>query len=290
MDSQLNGYVVLIEWDGKAPPTTWYNRLHDYDLYIRGDGRDDKEESPLARRYSEYRNGVVFQEGAIVVHSQSFAHLLAGYAQQCGAKTVSVGLMTVEQYIMTDDDSHVFERIVAATSKRGPKSKAGAGTYTVTCFEEGHSVEVDLKEPPQVCPICSGFQITWHKGTRKDVAFSNHGNAFEYWKDTRFCTGVFEIPNATFDAKPVKAKGSIDFDFDFELPDEFEVAIKLLDAAWCAKELLGRENTKETIARRSKLLSLYYASGREGDYDIRPGDKVDLVDAASVEPDIMSLM
>lgn len=44
-------FIAVIEWDGKQPPTTYYNRLRSMGLKVRG----DKEKAPVVRRASTAR-------------------------------------------------------------------------------------------------------------------------------------------------------------------------------------------------------------------------------------------
>lgn len=130
---QMNGFIVLIEWDGNKPPTRWYSFLARYGLNIGQGGVGDKfanagkgdRISPIARRMAGKNSnpyGVAFQEGAIVVNSGDMARRLASNARYFGATSVSIGSVSLNPYSMTPEDEQALSYALAVTSKRGPKA------------------------------------------------------------------------------------------------------------------------------------------------------------------------
>jgi len=75
-------YIVIIEWDGLKVPTGFYHRLKA--LAARG-VRGDKDVPALERRIAQEKVGIIIQEGAIIVPSESLARLLALLARVYGA-------------------------------------------------------------------------------------------------------------------------------------------------------------------------------------------------------------
>ena len=193
MDTQnqeCKGYIILIEWDGAKPPTRWYTTLGRYGLKISG----NKDTSPLTRRAST--RGVVFQEGTIIVNSDSLARTLASDARTMGAKTVMIGNIDAKNFQMSEQDKRTLEQITAVTSKRGPKNKTEEGRYIIHCYEEAKTHVIDLREAPVVCPECGSLRIQWRKGEPRKVApYSDKQSITGYWIATRFDEhGRFETP------------------------------------------------------------------------------------------------
>lgn len=101
--------VVVIEWNGKKPSSTFYNRLHSYGLYSRSPKQADQEFSLLEWRASqrgskkhESSRGVILQEGLIVVNSLTLAEDIARWAKhENKAALVQIGHMTVSDFTMS---------------------------------------------------------------------------------------------------------------------------------------------------------------------------------------------
>ena len=196
-------YMVLYEFAGKKPPSTFYNRLHAYGLYSRQP--QDTELGVLQWRASRggskrsvAQHGIVLQEGIIATSSYDLAQKIAAYAQDMGAEVVKVGHMVVNEFHMNEKDQKVFEELKAKVEKRGPKPKAEAGRYTVTCLDESMSYTVDTDEVPMVCDKCASSNILTRRGalpTFQDFDGEwDEDDPFGYWKRTRFNAGQFEIP------------------------------------------------------------------------------------------------
>jgi Zn finger protein HypA/HybF involved in hydrogenase expression len=292
--NQDSGYIITIEWDGQKPPTRWYTFLAKYGLNTR---QGSKDTSPIARRAST--SGVAFQEGTIIVHSDSLARQLATLAYSMNAKSVMLGTITMGQFKMTQEDQHALEVISAQTGKRGPKAKENEGRYVIHCYEEGKTRVADLREAPLACPHCHGLRISWWRGeARKVMPFNAQEHDLDkYWVSTRFDeNGRFSIPmtsNAitqleTVDEKKLSqgAQNNVYIvrrfvhNFAEKIDGNGLEILQAMDMAYCVQEL----PTKVRQDKRIKAMLDYYASGGEEAYEMRldPTD-VDIVDVASMD-------
>lgn len=180
-------YLLVIEWDGKRPPTRWYNRLASLGLYIRG----SKEQSPLTRRQAP--TGVVHQEGALFLESESQAKTLALLAKRMGAVTVTVGETRILDTLMTNEDREALTRLHSTLGRRGRPPKDDY--HTVTCHDCLHTVEVFGQEPPN-CQLCGSFRISVREGKRVRLQSIKDADMplMRQWINTRFVTGTWEEP------------------------------------------------------------------------------------------------
>jgi len=200
-------YLLVIEWDGKRPPTRWYNRLASLGLYIRG----SKEQSPLARRKAP--TGVVHQEGTLFLESLSQAKTLGLLAKSMGAVTVTVGETRVLDTLMTYQDKEALTRIHATLGRRGRPPKNDY--HAITCHDCLHTVEVFGQEPPN-CQLCGSFRISVRAG--KQVRLRETGDSdpiMRQWINTRFVSGSWEEPIITTDEGVELKKieyGELEFD------------------------------------------------------------------------------
>jgi len=215
--------IVILEWDGGKPPTTFYKRLHNLGLRVRG----DKSISPIERRqtvvntvlaHSErYRadmkstatfltdysrsdletdaSAVIVQEGAIICASASLASVVAAIAMNCGAKNIMLGTTTIEKYAMTEEDAKILNYVESVYGRKGrPTADKVQQVWVVTCYEEGRSYPFYGKEIV-TCPHCSGLKVAGRQGDTNFVRPILQGeNVFEYWVQSRFITGYFETP------------------------------------------------------------------------------------------------
>lgn len=186
MDDTLS--ILIIEWDGGRPPTTWYNRLQKLGYKVRG----SKETSPLARRANSSQ-GVIAQEGALICNSQSEARSLGFLARQLGAKSIMVGKLETTVMEMTNEDALAIQRIEATLGKRGkPAAGSGEKEWTVTCMDEMTSHYFRGRNPVN-CPHCGSFRITAREGS--PATYTDNGAEIgEVWAWTRFVYGQFEEP------------------------------------------------------------------------------------------------
>lgn len=189
METEKQTNIVLVEWDGQKPPTTWYARLRKLGLVISG----NKDQSPLTRRQTYV--GVAYQEGAILTTSESEARGLAWLAKDCGAKTVSVGKIEFGEMMMTNSDAEVLNRIQMTLGKRGrPTKDIQDQDWSVTCLDEMKSFETYGHEPVH-CPNCGSFHIRNREGKRP-ITNSNQDekSLIAAWTNLRWSTGKFEAP------------------------------------------------------------------------------------------------
>ena len=196
--------VVIIEWGGKKPSSSWYNRLHSYGLYSRSPKSTDNEFSLLEWRASqrgsskmESRRGVILQEGLIVVNSLTLAEDIARWAKnENKAALVQIGHMTVSDFTMSERDFAVFDKLQSAVSKRGPKVVGDSGFYAVTCFDDVKTYSIEADSLPVMCPMCGGSNVQSRMGQLHIYQQYSKilGDMDDYWKGTRFSEGVFEVP------------------------------------------------------------------------------------------------
>ncbi len=187
--------LVLIEWDGSRPPTTWYNRIHKLGIFV---GSKDTR-SPLERRKSQRPQrdsdgrifeAVAFQEGAIVVDDMITARTLAHLAkQEYGAKSVMVADLSPEELYVTPQDQAILEHIHGTLGRRGrPTSKQ---KWVVFCREEMMAYEWEGVEP-YACPSCGSLHITWRSGEIEKVNVGGITDLWDAWFAARFLNKTWE--------------------------------------------------------------------------------------------------
>ena len=197
-------YQLIIEWDGKKPPTSFYNRMREYGLSVRGRGGKAKglenDQTPLARRLFHTKKGwgVIAQEGIILVETENLLQQLTQWAQYYGARSVMTGRFLIEQTALEESDRGALEAFVKAWTKTGPKRAAELGIYVITCRDELKTFERELEATPLQCPDCLSTNFNARMG-KQDVFMSAKYRAddmplFDYWLATRFSTGMFELP------------------------------------------------------------------------------------------------
>lgn len=181
-------YIVVIEWDGMKPPTTYYHRLRKLAFRVRG----NKDKSPIARRSSEDDHGVIMQEGAIMTHSESLARTIAYLARHHGASFVAVGTINLEtDFVPSQDDVETFHRIENAFGKRG-RPETDKIDWAVLCIEEAKMYEVKDVARVAVCPSCMATNIKARPGKINYMKMPSKSTLEDAWVRTRFSTGVFE--------------------------------------------------------------------------------------------------
>lgn len=178
--------VVLIEWDAKRVPSTYYRRMEVLGFKVAG----DKELPPLLRRANDnITGGVIFQEGAIIVPSMSSARFIYWLALEHGAKNVLIGnLNIIEKMTRSRSDAAIIDRIERIYSKRGKKPSAVDWAISCSeCLEVTHSVAWAVPN----CPNCGGFFIHLRQGTPRQ--FSDDGrDIVDLWVATRFSGSHWE--------------------------------------------------------------------------------------------------
>lgn len=296
--------VVLIEWGGKKPSSTWYNRLHSYGLYSRQPNTEgDKEFSLLEWRANQHGDrkresarGVILQEGVLVVSSMTLAEDIACWAKnENKAALVQIGHMTLSSFTMSERDYEVFDKLQRAVSKRGPKSAGETGSYAVTCFDEVKTYAVDLGAMPVMCPMCGGSNVQSRMGQVSVFQmYKDTGDAKAYWLRTRFSGGSFEVPDmkqnegdGTFYPVPKQIVGNVetpsilldDAVLDAIAPDDAS-QFHLLDVAYCVSKMPATRR----LEGRLLVIDAYARSGGENFMTFNaPKNGVDLLDLCVLE-------
>jgi hypothetical protein len=293
-------FQVLLEPDGRKPPTTFYQRLHRLGLRVRGD--DSK--SPIERRTSGSsleETGVIFQEGAILCASESLARTIYNLAKEQGIANAMLGVVEFEDHVsLTNEDARIMSRIHAVHGRRGrPPSDEEKHDWTICCLEEIRSFEVSDTANVVNCPSCKGFRIKARPGPIVRVKRPTSGTNFEKWLRTRFIAGGFEVP--IFDdngadapmsvvAQPAEQagidliKGSSQFLVDVEnIPDQ--LAFRVLDAVFASRVYFPAESRKRD---RLAACTEAFANGANaaGVRLAEAPNSVDLFDAGALIPHV----
>lgn len=203
-------WVVMVEWDGQKPPSSWYRRVQEIagrDGTSAGPvrGNMDRSVGPLARRMDEGQEGVVFQEGCIVCPSESTARYLASYARHTvgydlerkGGRrpTVAIGEWNMSRDIRIGADMQsLIDRVEAGIGKRGRKPEPA--NWVVTCLECLHVSGIKASRA-LTCPNCAGLRIHARKGIPTDYRDDPSVPVFDMWLRTRFGGAHFEPALAT---------------------------------------------------------------------------------------------
>jgi hypothetical protein len=293
-----SGYVVIIEWDGEKPPTTYYNHLKRLILgknapLVRG----DYDQGPLARRAAKSDKGVIFQEGCIICGSESLAYAIANLAKMNGATFVQLGKVELAEVAAVADsgDDEMMAHLQSVLGKRGRPTERH--DWAVSCFEELAVAELYQESDVLNCPSCHGLRIRSRRGGAKSYAPPAQSlpsdEALSYWRSVRFEYGYFHFSRLDdFGGKPADPKPAItdvrdmamwntiassDLSFLEGLPARAQV--KLLDAIFSSRSYIPAavrlEHRVKAIA--TTLMRVEVKGG------IRMGedpDEVDLWDAA----------
>jgi Zn finger protein HypA/HybF involved in hydrogenase expression len=301
LNNVLSATIVLIEWGGKKPSTTFYNRLHDYGLRSRVENY--AEQTLLEARANfhgkkkrDESRGMIFQEGAIIVNNLSLARTIAQLAKQNGAVAVHVGNVTTMDFKMSEKDYKAFEALQSAQSKRGPKVAIETGKYSVTCFDEADTYVVDDTSLPMMCPNCGSSNIQARMGQRKKfntpkAEFHGVDGLFDWWGRTRFAKGTFEIPIDVLDNQVQFPSPQMSAVHDFKIPKFGNLAgmslqttinegLHLFDVCYC----LSKMNEVDKQSKRILILNAYIMNGGEDFFSMASEkDKVDIIDLAIVD-------
>lgn len=283
-------YIVVLEWDGDKPPTTFYNRMRKLGLLVRG----DKDISPLKRR-AMYEGSVIAQEGAIICSSQSLANLVAIYAQQDGAKNVMIATATPVEFHASQDDVNVLNKVEAIYGKRGRPS-GEKQNWAITCLEECKSYQSeDEAYAVGNCPYCRGAVIKTIPGDIP-VWKMPDGDVFEAWTRHRFAGGEFFISHESDQAAEPPAKANITHVAEAKTVEmmrnsaDFIVAInkmprhtaiRVLDAVLASRTHMRYETRKENRVKSAIYLFERNADPKKVSLS-EPTDKVDLLDAGTI--------
>lgn len=298
--SASTAIVVIIEWNGKKPSSTFYNRLHAYGLYSRQPSSNSEEFSLLEWRANrqgsnkrESKRGLILQEGLIVVNSLTLAEDIARWAKnENKAALVQIGHMTVSDFTMTERDFQVFDKLQQAVSKRGPKVVGDAGSYAVTCFDDVKTYSIQAESLPVMCPTCGGSNVQSRMGQLHiyQQYDERHDDKYLYWMGTRFGEGSFEVPVlkanevGTFYPTPKSAKVNLS---TMDLSDEFYTSqsapddyFHLMDVAYCVSTM----QPMHRLEKRLMVIDAYVRSGGEHFMTFNaPTKGIDLLDLCTLE-------
>ena len=298
--SDFHDYHILlvIEWDGKPPVMTWYDKLHRMGIWVQG-GDVNEYPSPLSRRQSitgrkgGRGNALVIQEGVFLCRNVDVAKELGSLATDYGASIKILGNLFVTDFALSQSDIFALDEFKRVTSKRGRKRAEDKGRYVVTCLAEGQTFEAELDAQPVVCPDCGSFRITAHIGQRP-VYQPPSGDMKSYWLRTRFDDeGRFEIPEISKTGNPPRELAAA----AFEIPALFDeaqflmniakteqyksVQLDVLDALYCLTKL----GESERMTERYNIIGSYIGSGGTKPYLMgRPEHGYDLVDLCIIRP------
>lgn len=294
-------YVTVIEWDGKTPPTRYYNRMHKLGLYVRG---DDDEKNPLVRRTPVHLRdqgleNIVFQEGCVVCSSEALAQTVARYARAEGAVSVQVFAVHRTEGYLNPADARIFAQLEGKLGRRG-RPVGEKTNHTVTCLEEAMTYFVEQEEVHAVnCPSCKSPHIYDRQGEVNNWKFPD-GELFGAWKKHRFATGRFEIANTDSGDQAPPTPQIIDNEKEVidrmnksetlraqidavEFRIGREVATRMLDGVFCALAYNDKERRRD--ARLVCVMSLYDAGVGPDDVGLIEGDEPDIIEASIIGPE-----
>lgn len=204
-DGAITLHVVLLEWGGQKPPSTWYRRLEQIaDIKVRKDGVAASELSSLVNRVGS-RNGAVVQEGAILCASYSLARTLRALAvagleveRADGTRETIrpvasfLGTVRLEGEDISEQDLLALRRMEAVFSKRGKKGPEQP--FAVTCMEEMVTRNISAHAAVN-CPVCGGVQVRVRPGHAVPLADPVDDDVFSAWVRLRFgASGYWEKP------------------------------------------------------------------------------------------------
>jgi len=301
-------YVVLMEWDGMKPPTTYYNRLRSLGLRVRGD-KEDRQLSPLDRRLKPAERGgsgtvktIIFQESAVMCASEELSRTIAKYANDCGAKSISIVSGIPEAYHMSTDDQRIMERLESMLGRRGrPTRDMARQDWVVTCMDECTVFQVTDAVQVANCPNCKSPNIFARPGNIPAYAIPKNGNVVDAWKRLRFSSGRFEVceegqidpPEASAlviigdEAKAVNlmqaSKKLVDEVKLIEQTSGRKMALKMLDAVFTAREHLSDNARRD--ARLQAVIPLYEKGITPQEVSVMESPiEWDVLDGAHIDP------
>ncbi len=312
-------YVVLIEWDGNKPPTTYYNRLRK-ELGLGVKGKDEQghlskksewSPNPLERRRNQDggrltdggQESIIFQEGAVMCTSESLARTVFTYASIHGAKNVQMYSATGVDVYLTAADKIIVESIEEKAGQRGRKSKETVKSdWAVTCYEEQLTTSVSDQYYAISCPYCKGTSVNSVAGDVPDFKVPE-GDTFEVWLRHRFARGFYEVPHTTSgeNVPPPRTVDEISKDNEskvvikmfgskrlrteidaIELSTNRTQALRILDAVFAGKCYKTKDSRADA---RIKACVKLYQSGVDGSQaPIIEPDEYDVLDGAFVDP------
>lgn len=283
MDDSM--WIVLIEWDGKQPPSKFYRRMDGLSFRVRG----DKEVSPLLRR--DTGRGVIFQEGAILTASHSQARTIATIAIEEGAKNVSFGRCALsENFTPSHEDMQVLNRIHQVMGQRGPKPPKEI--WTVACMECAQATPIETHHPVN-CPSCGGMLIHARRG--QPAKFTDPGGCvFELWLRTRFAGPHWEpvtidrlgiippVVNEIYSDRERETADLLKASPAMGMLDKMsrETALRFLDGMFVNRAYTPTERRLQ--GRMETAVEFFKRNGNPADFRLTEPPQPDLVDAAGV--------
>lgn len=313
---------VGIEWGGRKPPATFYNRLHEYGLYSRHDKKLLEEVSlyeqrsrHLGKHKNDETHGLILQEGIITCSTASMAKAIMYQAKLCGAEHVWTGNITLNPLLLDARDIAIFDTQQIQRSKKGPKAIIEEGRYTVTCFDEARTFEVQSRAIPYSCPQCNSVRFDARLGKMSMFAWrdiADFSDLKHVWMATRFFQGKFEVPEFVENKKGHLAtaipmtipQGSVRESYDVfsyfgnnedqitsmfdnlniaskqkHSRDLLSVSLHILDVMYAA----SKKTISERKVERLNLISDYWANGGTGDLDMTPPDYLDIMDLVQID-------
>jgi hypothetical protein len=293
-------FIVIMEWDGKKPPTTFYNRMHTMGLYVHG-SKDERALSPLVRRTPKNLRdtgleNIICQEGCFVCVSEKMARWVSSEARTHGATNIQIVQGHEVESNLTEEDAKIWKQIEDKLGRRGRPSGV-ATKWVITCFEECVSSEIEDALYAVNCPAChSPFQRS-RPGEMNSFKLPD-GDVFEAWLRHRFATGQFEIPALGDELPPVlpaldpleasiidKMRASKRLVSEIMAVDakDRNQAVRMLDAVFT-----GRAYISKTVRDESRLraaLDLYQKGVDQSRVSIlEDANQYDLIDGAHIAP------
>lgn len=156
-------YLILIEWGGQKPPSSWYKAFEKVRRFV-----------------------TVYQEGCLGCRSESLARYLSAKAKDTGANQVSLAEADIKPFKATPADRAVLGQAEQVFKKGRPWPKA----WVVSCLECLQANQVS-EHHPFFCPDCGSCSIAYREGNlpkHKDPG----GSIFTAWLRTRFGEGGWE--------------------------------------------------------------------------------------------------
>jgi hypothetical protein len=283
-------HLLLIEWDGGKPPTRWYNRLARLGLTSRrGEKQANHDKSPLLRRLE--KNGVVAQEGALFVSSESLARTLGQEARLMGARSVMLTQAKIKEIVdASPQDKKAHQMMEKEFGTRGRPSKTKPQVFYVICHEE----KVIHKTDGEVfrCPVCGSNYIETVGEKAMPVLKPDLSKGLvSAWQGMRIATGRFLI-NLTSDTgiqavsiPPTAsnpAKAAIEFFYNNKLLS-LEECLRCLDFMEEESDERARVGLEKVNENRIKAITYYFQEGGDDSgISIAPTSLIDVFDVAGI--------
>lgn len=314
-------YMLVVEWNGAHPPTSWYNKLHSMGLWVRPRRNAENRESTLQARKRSSSNGLVLQEGVIIVNNEADLEELSRAARHLGAKTVLAGIASIEQSADRDDLA-----AVASFESKEIQVFRKARTHLLTCLEELATHEIGTRV--SACPKCRTSNIILRPDAipyRVNPYPMKAISLFDFFVAARFWKGPNADPSYEFNqfddtlpgpdktdfniASIASLKGDnalaslrtstlyalvVEYYYKCLEPNRDEIALRLLDRGYVylrtTQRLSGQVLNARNVARLMAFTEYTQAGGTRPYPLAHDGDEVDPLDLWSKERDIVLKM